>query len=157
MRRTRGLSVGAPKIAGMALSKLEREQFLAEPHIGALSVVEGPDRGPLTVPIWYHYTPGGELSVRTGADSRKARAIWAAGRFSLLVERTEPSVRYVSVEGPVARTSRNDRELAREITARYLPADKVDAFLEYEEEQFGGQITIYMQPERWVSADLGAN
>lgn len=41
----------------MALSKEEREQFLAEPHIAALSVYAGDKRGPLTVPIWYQYTP----------------------------------------------------------------------------------------------------
>jgi hypothetical protein len=35
----------------MALSKEEREQFLAEPHIAALSVSAGDKRGPLTVPI----------------------------------------------------------------------------------------------------------
>src|SRR4051812_47563468 len=34
----------------MALAIQEREQFLAEPHIGALSVVERPGRAPLTVP-----------------------------------------------------------------------------------------------------------
>jgi nitroimidazol reductase NimA-like FMN-containing flavoprotein (pyridoxamine 5'-phosphate oxidase superfamily) len=51
----------------MALSKDEREQFLAEPHIGALSVNAGDKRGPLTVPIWYQYSPGGEPWVHTGA------------------------------------------------------------------------------------------
>jgi len=40
----------------MALSKEEREQFLAEPHIAALSVSAGDKRGPLTVPIWYQYS-----------------------------------------------------------------------------------------------------
>ena len=49
----------------MALSVEEREEFLAEPHIGALSVVEKSDRAPLTVPIWYQYSPGGELWVLT--------------------------------------------------------------------------------------------
>lgn len=42
----------------MALSKDEREQFLSEPHIAALSVFAGDSRGPLTVPIWYQYSPG---------------------------------------------------------------------------------------------------
>jgi nitroimidazol reductase NimA-like FMN-containing flavoprotein (pyridoxamine 5'-phosphate oxidase superfamily) len=55
----------------MALSVEEREQFLAEPHIGALSVVERADRAPLTVPIWYQYSPGGELWVLTEPGSRK--------------------------------------------------------------------------------------
>lgn len=34
------------------LSVRDRELFLAEPHIAALSVSAGPGRGPLTVPIW---------------------------------------------------------------------------------------------------------
>lgn len=140
----------------MTLSIRERENFLAEPHIGALSVVERPDRAPLTVPIWYQYTPGGELWVRTGPDSRKARAIRAAGRFSLMVQRTEPTVRYVSVEGPVTRTEPDSRERSWEMAARYLPQDKVAAFVEYDHAQLGAHVVISMQPEHWVSADMGS-
>ncbi|MFE3883696.1 pyridoxamine 5'-phosphate oxidase family protein [Streptomyces lydicus] len=140
----------------MALTTREREQFLAEPHIGALSVVERPDRAPLTVPIWYHYTPGGELWVRTGPDSRKARAIRSAGRFSLMVQRTEPTVRYVSVEGPVTRTDPDSRERSWEMAARYLPQDKVAGFVEYDHAQLGEHIVIHMRPEHWLSADLGS-
>jgi general stress protein 26 len=139
----------------MTLSRREREQFLAEPHIGALSVVERPDRAPLTVPIWYHYTPGGDLWVRTGPDSRKARAIRLAGRFSLMVQRTEPTVRYVSVEGPVTRTEPDSRERSWEMAARYLPQEKVADFVEYDHTRLGEHVAIYMQPEHWVSADLG--
>src|ERR1700728_4454071 len=87
-----------------ALSVHDRELFLAEPHIAALSVSAGQGRGPLTVPIWYQYAPGGEAWVLTPADSRKARLIQAAGRFTLMVQRVLPTVRYVSVEGPVTRT-----------------------------------------------------
>jgi hypothetical protein len=83
------------------LSKHEREQFFAEPHVAALSVADGPGRAPLTVPIWYQYSPGGEAWVKTEARSRKAQLIDAAGRFTLMVDRVEPTVRYVSVEGPV--------------------------------------------------------
>ncbi|MFD8543201.1 pyridoxamine 5'-phosphate oxidase family protein [Streptomyces sp. NPDC059649] len=140
----------------MTLSIRERESFLAEPHIGALSVVERPDRAPLTIPIWYQYTPGGELWVRTGPDSRKALAIRAAGRFSLMVQRTEPTVRYVSVEGPVTRTEPDSRERSWEMAARYLPEDKVAAFVEYDQTQLGAHVVISMRPEHWVSADLGS-
>ncbi|BDM74226.1 pyridoxamine 5'-phosphate oxidase (plasmid) [Streptomyces nigrescens] len=143
-------------VGPMTLSIGEREQFLAEPHIGALSVVERPDRAPLTVPIWYQYTPGGELWVRTGPDSRKARAIRAAGRFSLMVQRTEPTVRYVSVEGPVIRTEPDSRERSWEMAARYLPQDKVADFVEFDQAQLGAHVVIYLQPEHWVSADLGS-
>ncbi|MGK5640355.1 pyridoxamine 5'-phosphate oxidase family protein [Streptomyces sp. URMC 126] len=139
----------------MTLTKRERELFLAEPHIGALSVVERPGRAPLTVPLWYQYTPGGELWIRTGPDSRKARAIRAAGRFSLLAQRTDPTVRYVSVEGPVIRTEEDSPERSREMAARYLPADKVDGFVEYDRTRLGEHFLIFMRPEHWISADLG--
>jgi len=139
----------------MALSVAEREQFLAEPHVGALSVLETPDRAPLIVPIWYQYTPGGELWVRTQPDSRKARAIAAAGRFSMMVQRTAPTNRYVSVEGPVTRTAPDTDELALEMAERYLPPDKAAEFVVFEREQIGAFFAIYMRPEHWLSLDMG--
>lgn|SRR5690242_12020076 len=139
----------------MALSVEARQAFLAEPHIGALSVVERPDRAPLTVPIWYQYTPGGELWVLTAPDARKTRAIEAAGRFSLMVQRTEPTIRYVTVEGPVTRTAPGTAERSREMAARYIPPDKVADYLEYERTQIGELTAVHMRPEHWLSADLG--
>jgi hypothetical protein len=142
-------------MADNRLSAHDRELFLAEPHIAALSVSAGEGRGPLTVPIWYQYAPGGEAWVLTESGSRKARLIEAAGRFTLMVERVAPTVRYVSVEGPVTRTVPGTDELLREITMRYLPAEKVPAYLEFARADFGEQVAIYLRPQRWLSADLG--
>ncbi|WP_329048432.1 pyridoxamine 5'-phosphate oxidase family protein [Amycolatopsis sp. NBC_01488] len=139
----------------MALSVEDREQFLAEPHVGALSVTESPDRAPLTIPLWYQYTPGGELWLRTLPRSRKMKAIDAAGRFSLLAHRTTPTVRYVSVEGPVVRTEPDSPSRARELAARYLAPEKVDAYLEFERTQIGEHVVVYLRPERWLSLDMG--
>ncbi|HEX4832470.1 MAG TPA: pyridoxamine 5'-phosphate oxidase family protein [Trebonia sp.] len=138
-----------------SLSTGDREQFLAESRIAALSVAAGPDRGPLTVPIWYQYAPGGEAWVLTEAGSRKARLIEAAGRFTLMVERTLPTVRYVSVEGPVSRMIPGTDEMLVEMTARYLPADKVKGYLEFAQAELGEQVAIYLRPEHWLTADLG--
>ncbi|MCX2730711.1 pyridoxamine 5'-phosphate oxidase family protein [Saccharopolyspora sp. NFXS83] len=140
----------------MALSAQEREQFLAEPHIGALAVAWTSDRAPLTVPIWYQYSPGGELWISTGPESRKARAIRAAGRFSLMVQRTTPTIRYVSVEGPVVRTEAGTPERSLEMARRYLPPQQAAEFAEYERTQLGEHVAIYMRPEHWLSADLGS-
>jgi hypothetical protein len=141
-------------MADVSLSVRDRELFLAEAHVAALSVSAGPGRGPFTVPIWYQYTPGGEAWVLTEARSRKARLIEEAGRFTLMVERVMPTVRYVSVEGPVTRTVPETDELLREITERYLPADKVPAYLEFAR-TLSAQAAIYLRPERWLTADLG--
>lgn len=140
----------------MALTKDEREQFLAEPHIAALSVQAGEDRGPLTVPIWYQYTPGGEPWVLTGAGSRKARLIEAAGYFSLMVERTEPTLRYVAVEGAVSRIEPGSEDLHAELAHRYLPPERAERFLAYAAAELGEQVAIYLRPQHWISADLGA-
>jgi hypothetical protein len=139
----------------MALSKDEREQFLAQPHIAALSVYAGDSRGPLTVPIWYQYSPGGEPWVLTGPGSRKARLIEASGFFSLMVEHQDPTVRYVAVDGAVSRIEPGTDEQLVEMTKRYLPADKVDDYLEYARRDLGANVAIYMQPQHWLSADLG--
>ncbi|MGW6462054.1 pyridoxamine 5'-phosphate oxidase family protein [Streptomyces sp. NPDC055078] len=140
----------------MALTREEREQFLAEPHIAALAVAAGEeDRAPLTLPIWYQYAPGGDIWIMTGRDSRKERLIARAGRFSLMVDRLEPTVRYVSVEGPVTATVTATREQLVEIAARYLPAGKVAGYVEFVEKELGEQVVIHMRPQRWNSADLG--
>ncbi|BBY34334.1 pyridoxamine 5'-phosphate oxidase [Mycolicibacter minnesotensis] len=140
----------------MSLSQDEREQFLAEPHIAALSVDAGVGRGPLTVPIWYQYTPGGEPWVMTAAGSRKARLIETAGCFSLMVERTEPTLRYVSVDGTVSRIDPGSEELHAELAHRYLPPERAERFLQFAQAELGEQVVIYLRPQHWLSADLGA-
>ncbi|MBB3053367.1 hypothetical protein FHS23_004416 [Prauserella isguenensis] len=139
----------------MALTVEEREEFLAQPHIGALSVVESAERAPLNVPIWYQYTLGGNLWIRTGPESRKARAIRAAGRFSLMVQRVEPTIRYVSVEGP-AEFSEDSHDLSVEMAVRYLAAEQAEEFLEFERTHLGEHTVITMRPEHWLSADMGS-
>ena len=65
----------------LAMTKDEREKFLAALHVGVISM-EDPGRGPLTVPIWYMYEPGGELWVITDRDSRKGKLLKAGTRIS---------------------------------------------------------------------------
>jgi nitroimidazol reductase NimA-like FMN-containing flavoprotein (pyridoxamine 5'-phosphate oxidase superfamily) len=140
----------------MALSKEEREQFLAEPHVAALSVSAGDKRGPLTVPVWYQYSPGGEPWVLTGEGSRKHRLIESQGEFTLMIERTEPSVRYVAVDGSVSRIESATDEQLVEVTKRYLPPQAVDPYLEMARREHGPSVVIHMKPEHWLSSDLGS-
>lgn len=140
----------------MALSKSEREEFLAQPNIvAALSVNAGNSRGPLTVPMWYRYTPGDQPWVLTGAGSRKHRLIEAAGYFSLMVERVQPTARYVAVDGPVSRVEPSSDDQLVELTRRYVSPERVDAYLDYARNELGENVTIYLQPQHWLAADLG--
>ncbi|MFD4988019.1 pyridoxamine 5'-phosphate oxidase family protein [Streptomyces sp. NPDC058374] len=142
----------------MALGEREREEFLAGNHVASLAVERGAGRGPLTVPIWYWYEPGGEVRVITGADSVKARLISAAGRFSLLVQRTAPTYLYVSVDGPLVSTA--PTTVADMVTeaSRYLDAEGVDDYVSgsgVTDTDPAGLLTLTMHPEHWLSADLG--
>ncbi|MEV4916342.1 pyridoxamine 5'-phosphate oxidase family protein [Streptomyces tirandamycinicus] len=140
----------------MALSREEREQFLAEPHVAAIAIDSGEEnRAPLSVPIWYQYEPGGDLWILTGRDSRKHRLIDAAGRFSLMVDRLEPTVRYVQVEGPVTSTEPGTEAALRELAGRYLPPDKVDGYVAFALKDHGETVVLRMRPQRWLSSDLG--
>lgn len=138
----------------MPLTVQERQEFLAQPHVAAFSVAAGAGRGPLTVPIWYQYSPGGEAWILTGPQSQKMRYLRETGRFGLMVQQVEPTVRYVSVEGPVTRTTPMTDEMHREMAERYIPAASVDAYLKAAE-AYGEQVAVFLRPEHWLSADLG--
>ena len=83
------------------LTATERETFLAEPRVAILAVEADADRPPLTVPVWYHYAPGGDVTFFTGTQgrtARKSRLLERAGRFSLNVQDAELPYRYVTAE-----------------------------------------------------------
>ncbi len=138
-----------------AMTKEEREAFLADVHVAVISIPEV-DRGPLTVPVWYAYEPGGEVLIWTSGTSRKARLLQQAERFSLCVQQETQPYKYVSVEGPVLAIEpiHLERHL-RPLVYRYLGPDEGERFIE----QLGGSsagtgdILIRMRPERWLSED----
>ena len=88
----------------LTMTEAERQTFLADLHVGVMGIADG-DRGPLTVPVWYSYEPGGDVIVLTGETSRKMRLAAAAGRFSLCAQTESLPYRYVMVEGPVVEIS----------------------------------------------------
>jgi len=63
------------------MTREEREGFLAGVHVGVVGV-DDPGRGPLTVPVWYLYEPGGEIVVVTRPEARKARLLVVGARVS---------------------------------------------------------------------------
>src|SRR5512147_2258363 len=84
----------------LAMSRADREAFLADTHVGIVGIAEE-GRGPLAVPVWYRYVPGGDLVFATADTSRKLRLLRRAGRASLCVQTETAPYVYVSVEGPV--------------------------------------------------------
>ncbi|MFZ0228863.1 MAG: pyridoxamine 5'-phosphate oxidase family protein [Mycobacterium sp.] len=136
-----------------SFSETERQDFLAALHVGVLSVVASDGRPPASVPIWYDYTPGGDIRINTGASSRKARLVEQAGAVTLVVQREEPPYQYVVVEGTVVDTTKPTPLDVREaIAIRYLGEEGGRAFVQSLEGQESVLFTI--RPDRWLTADF---
>ncbi len=133
------------------MSQAEQQTFLAGVHVGVLTVVAEDGRGPLATPVWYSYSPGGLVGVVTGGSTRKARAIAAAGRFSLCAQDEAPPYKYVTVEGPAVIEPVELAERAA-IARRYLGTENGDAWIAAN--PGADEVVIRMTPEHWRSADF---
>lgn len=140
----------------LAMSREERQAFLADVHVGVLSVADADGRAPLTVPIWYSYQPGGVVRFVTGDTNRKTRRLRETGRCSLCAQSEEPPYRYVTVEGPVvAIESPVDEEERRAIARRYLGPEAGDAYVAATAAEVAGAVLVRIRPQHWLSADYG--
>jgi PPOX class probable F420-dependent enzyme len=134
----------------------ERQAFLVAKHVGVLSVAATDGRPPASVPIWYDYTSDGLVRINTGAGSRKAKLIKAAGAVTLVVQREEPPYQYVVVEGSVVDVIQPAPEDAREaIAIRYLGDEGGRAFVEGMREV--ESVLFIVRPDRWLTADYSGD
>jgi PPOX class probable F420-dependent enzyme len=138
----------------LAMSKTQREAFLAATHVAIVSVAET-GRGPLTVPVWYRYEPGGVVRFVTAGTSRKADLLRRAGRASLCVQTETAPYQYVSVEGPVTIAEPDLEHDIREIAYRYLGEQMGEMYLQLTAEDRANAILVCLTPERWLSVDYG--
>ena len=136
------------------MTQAERETFLADLHVGVISIAEK-NRGPLTAPIWYDYEPGGDLWILTGRDSLKGRLLVETGRFSLVAQTETPPYQYVSVEGPITSIDKPDLERhERPMAHRYLGEKLGDGYIEATRgDGDADNILVRMRPERWLTTD----
>ena len=134
-----------------SMTQAQKEAFLADLHVGVLALNDG-HRGPLTVPIWYDYEPGGELWFLTGPNSRKGKLINLGARISLVAQTEDAPYKYVSVEGVVTAIAPVDRE--REglaMAVRYLGPEMGRRYSE--DNADAGSVTVRVRPERWLAVD----
>ena len=133
-----------------SMTQAEKQAFLADVHVGVLALNDG-DRGPLMVPMWYDYEPGGELWFLTGPQTRKGKLIQVGTRVSLVAQTEDAPYQYVSVEGPVTAISPADPELeGLSIAVRYLGPEKGKQYFDSMSE-WG--VTVRVRPERWLAVD----
>ena len=135
----------------LTMSAIDRERFLSDLHVGIISIPRA-SKGPLTVPIWYDYQPGGEVWVITDADSIKGKLLTKASRISLCAQTETAPYQYVSVEGPFTTRPSTQEELLA-MAVRYLGEEQGQAYAENSAGGGEGSIVVAIAPETWFSVD----
>ncbi|MGI9325422.1 MAG: pyridoxamine 5'-phosphate oxidase family protein [Pseudomonadales bacterium] len=139
-------------MADTRMSRTEREQFLADLHVGVLSIPNG-DGPPLTAPVWYDYEPGGDYWVLTGRDSQKGKLLQEGSQVTLVAQQETLPYAYVSVEGTVTGIRDCDKDQdTRPMARRYLGEDMGNAYTEANE---GDSVHVRVRPNRWLTVDYG--
>ncbi len=135
-----------------AMTKAEREAFLADVHVGIVCVNEA-GRGPLAAPVWYRYEAGGDVCFVTGGQSRKAKALRAAGRATMVAQTEAAPYKYVTVEGPVTFGEPDIERDARQVAIRYLGKVLGEQYVESTANTRESSVLVRITPERWLTVD----
>ena len=135
----------------LAMSTDQREAFLADLHVGIVSIPRK-EKGPLTVPIWDDYEPGGVVWMITGNSSIKGKLLKNASCISLCVQTEAAPYQYVSIEGPFATTATGEGQLLHMAT-RYLGTEGGKAYAEGSSDAGGDSIVVSITPETWFTVD----
>ena len=139
-------------MADTRMSVEERESFLADVHVGVLSVPRKEGAAPLTVPVWYDYSPGDEVWLITGQESLKGQLLKVGTPVALVAQTEDTPYKYVSVEGRVTKIepTSNESDL-KPMAIRYLGEQKGIAYAAGSNEI--ASIRISILPQRWFTVD----
>jgi PPOX class probable F420-dependent enzyme len=135
------------------MTRAEREAFLAETHVGVLTVEE-PGRGPCATPVWYRYRPGHSIRITLSPTSRKAALLRRAGRAALCAQTESPPYRYVTVEGPIELQEGDLTQDQHEMAHRYLGAKRAEAYLSASAASGSSEVLLLLHPAHWRSVDF---
>ena len=135
-----------------SMNERAREAFLAETHVAMFAVADG-NRGPLVVPVWYWYQPGGDVYMVTSGKSRKTKLLRKAGRASLCVQTETPPYKYVSVEGPITIGPYELERDVRAVAIRYLGPQMGEMYLAATAADHESAVLVRIKPERWHTTD----
>ena len=135
------------------MSKSERETFLADLHVGVLSI-PNPKGPPLTAPVWYDYAAGGDFWLLTGPNSQKGRLLAVGTKVTLVAQREALPYAYVSVEGTVSEIRDCDLEAdTRPMARRYLGTEMGDGYVQAN--QGNHSVRVSVTTDRWLTVDYG--
>ena len=133
----------------LTMKKPDREAFLADVHVGVITVARD-GAAPLAAPVWYSYEPGGDVVFVFESTSEKIKLIEATGQASLCVQTEAMPYKYVTVEGPAV-VGDVDNDVERSLAYRYLGPEIGDIYLGTN----AGSVSrvVRLSPIRWRTVD----
>jgi nitroimidazol reductase NimA-like FMN-containing flavoprotein (pyridoxamine 5'-phosphate oxidase superfamily) len=137
-------------MAAFDMTAEEREAFLADVHVGILSIARS-GKGPLALPIWYQYEDG-DVLIGMGGNSLKAKLLRRAGRATMTVQTETPPYKYVMVEGPVVVLAEQRDDYA--MASRYLGPELGKWYAE-NNPSTSESVVVRLTPENWLTCDFG--
>ena len=137
-------------MAEMDMTPEEREAFLADVHVGILSIART-GKGPLALPIWYQYEDG-YVRIGMGGKSLKAKLLRRAGRATMTVQTETPPYKYVMVEGPIVVLPKQRDDYA--MASRYLGPELGKWYAE-NNPSTSESVIVRLTPENWLTCDFG--
>jgi len=137
------------------LSERERERFLAGRHVAVL-VTLGPGGEPVPTPIWYLYRDG-RFYFRTELNAIKTKNIQRDPRVSICIQDERAPYRAVVAHGK-AELGGNVDGLGDAIARHYLGFVGAFGYRQAAQSRIeaGAEVTLTVQPERYVSFDFSA-
>ena len=136
----------------LTMTKAERAAFLADLHVGVLSI-ERDGAAPLSAPVWYRYQPGGEVEFSFESASEKVALAETVGRATFCVQNEVMPYKYVTVEGPIV-VGGTDHDLERDLAHRYLGQEIGDVYLASVADTVSR--VVRLRPTRWRTVDYSA-
>lgn len=137
-------------MADTRMTQDERENFLAAPRIGVVSIPR-PDGPPLSAPVWYEYTKGGDPWFLTGPMSAKGKLLGLQTPITLVAQQEELPYAYVSVECTVSDMRQATDEESLHMATRYLGAEGGVAYTKANSGSVSIKLTL--KPNRWLTVD----
>ena len=135
------------------LSRRQRERFLRGRHVAVLVTI-GPDGEPVPTPIWYLYRDG-RFYFRTETNAIKAKNIQRDPRVSICIQEERAPYKAVIAHGK-AELGGHLEWLGEAIPRHYLGFVGAIGYRQAAQGQIerGGEVTLIVQPERYVSFDF---
>jgi hypothetical protein len=131
----------------------ERQVFLSAPHIGIISINRLNGNPPLSTPVWYNYSPGGDVTVLIEKKSAKYRLLLASGGFTLTVQNDQFPYGYVSVTGEATIEDTLRPEEVFELANRYRPDSEAREFADAQSKS-SEDVLVRMRPCIWFGQDF---